>query len=389
MTNINIYLRKRPLPDTVEDIVTYNNNKLYVKKKKNGIISYTQYDCNCLIKEYQNNIYCYQHYLKLNEFIKSSYSSKLIFTYGQTGSGKTHTITGTNNEHGLLQYTIQDLIKHKDITNIQMSTIEIYNNKIYDLQYNKRELQIYQYCNIQTKYIPINQFSSFLQHMTYINEMKKRGKTAINNNSSRSHIIYTFHFELYNTKRTIVFIDLAGNERGKYSLANNKQQFIEYSYINQSLFALKECIRCNKLKCKYIPYRRSKLTMILKLYFKPSTSITLFSTIHPRLEYYYDITDTIHYTLSFISNNICVKNKGSLPTLKNKKIKTDILQYYFEYIDSLYNLIHNDQIQYKKYKSIPNKEVCHKEEVHDQIIKSCLEKQKFINDWQSKIKNIQ
>ena len=385
MTNINIYIRKRPLPNNVEDIVTLRNNKIFVKNKKNNNISYNEYKCKYLIQQDKNNEYCYKNYVELHSFIEGIYKNYLIFTYGQTGSGKTHTITGNSKERGLLQFTIQSVLQKADINKIEMSAIEIYNNKIYDLQHNKRELQIYNYCNIQSKIIQIHDYNYFHRQMIHIDNMKKRGKTAINNNSSRSHIIYTFYIRYKNRNKTIIFIDLAGNERGKYSLANNKQEFIEYSYINQSLFALKECIRCNKKNYKHIPYRRSKLTMVLQHYFNISTKIILFSTIHPRSEYYYDITDTINYTLSFITNNIC-KKKELMPIDESDSDKDNILKEYFNYIDNFYNLIHEDQILYKKSK---NQKTDIGNGLYKNIIQLFNKKKDFLNKWENKLKYLE
>ena len=190
--NINVYIRKKPIPSYSEDIVSLIGNKLYVKNKKDGITKFSEYKCNCLIDSDKNNLYCYQNYIHFNTFLKSSQKSYLIFSYGQTGSGKTYTISGNKNTYGILQHTIQDMVNNTDIHNIQMSCIEIYNNKIYDLQDNKAELQIYHICNIRTKNKLISNMNQFIQHLSYIESTKQRGKTAINNNSSRSHIIYSF-----------------------------------------------------------------------------------------------------------------------------------------------------------------------------------------------------
>lgn len=41
---------------------------------------------------------------------KKGYNS-CIFAYGQTGSGKTYTMTGTDNEDGLIQKCLKGLLK--------------------------------------------------------------------------------------------------------------------------------------------------------------------------------------------------------------------------------------------------------------------------------------
>ena len=73
---------------------------------------------------------------------------------------------------------------------------------------------------------------------------------------------------------TIVFIDLAGSEyagsiQGIASKSKKEQE--EAREINLSLLALKQCIRDLNLKKQRIPFRNSKLTMILKQHLKRSS----------------------------------------------------------------------------------------------------------------------
>merc|ERR1712083_670447 len=63
-----------------------------------------------------------------------------------------------------------------------------------------------------------------------------------------------------------VFVDLAGNEYGRDVKSKDQNEERERNEINQSLFALKECIRGLHDKKKRVPYRSSKLTMYLRRY---------------------------------------------------------------------------------------------------------------------------
>ena len=63
-----------------------------------------------------------------------------IFAYGQTGSGKSYTITGSENNKGLLPRLCEDLFKRieqqtsDELTfKVQVSYMEIYNEKLRDL----------------------------------------------------------------------------------------------------------------------------------------------------------------------------------------------------------------------------------------------------------------
>lgn len=95
----------------------------------------------------------------------------------------------------------------------------------------------------------------------------------MNKDSSRSHSIMTIYIisEVkqgnQNAKRygKISFVDLAGSERLKESKSQG-EMIKETGNINKSLFTLGKVIKGltdKKTKTPYIPYRDSKLTMLL------------------------------------------------------------------------------------------------------------------------------
>lgn len=89
----------------------------------------------------------------------------------------------------------------------------------------------------------------------------------MNENSSRSHAILEINLRnAENGKKhgKMSFIDLAGSERGGDVKNNNKKTRHDGAEINKSLLALKECIRALDLAKKHLPFRGSKLTLVLK-----------------------------------------------------------------------------------------------------------------------------
>eukprot|EP01084_Bolivina_argentea_P287013 492441_1 len=77
---------------------------------------------------------------------------------------------------------------------------------------------------------------------------------------------------------TVVFVDLAGNEYGqdsKNSKTDNKIQASERKEINKSLLSLKECIRALHSHKAHVPYRDSKLTMVLRPHLKGKNSTAI------------------------------------------------------------------------------------------------------------------
>ena len=57
---------------------------------------------------------------------------------------------------------------------------------------------------------------------------------------------------------------MAGNERGADTISSDRQTRLEGAEINKSLLALKECIRAMGRDEQHIPFRGSKLTLILR-----------------------------------------------------------------------------------------------------------------------------
>jgi len=102
---------------------------------------------------------------------------------------------------------------------------------------------------------------------------RKSGSHELNKDSSRSHCILTMYVisetkgaeEVVRKYGKISFVDLAGSERLKESKSQG-EMVKETGNINKSLFTLGKVIKGlsdRKSKSPYIPYRDSKLTMLL------------------------------------------------------------------------------------------------------------------------------
>jgi kinesin family protein 2/24 len=85
-------------------------------------------------------------------------------------------------------------------------------------------------------------------------------------------------------KGKLSLVDLAGSERGSDTKSHNQQRRTESSDINTSLLALKECVRAldSGKGGKHVPYRASKLTLILKDCFTSALARTsMIATVSP------------------------------------------------------------------------------------------------------------
>lgn len=109
--------------------------------------------------------------------------------------------------------------------------------------------------------------------------------TEANDTSSRSHAICQIMLRDKDTGKLrgkLSLVDLAGSERGSDTKSHNRERRTESSEINTSLLALKECIRALGSSSKHVPYRASKLTLILKDCFTSAMAMTtMIATVSP------------------------------------------------------------------------------------------------------------
>lgn len=185
-----------------------------------------------------------------------------VLAYGQTGSGKTHTMLNynlqANTDLGLIPNICNALIsnvKPNCEIHMEVSFVEIYAEKIYDLlspnSGRTRDLKL----RINPK------IGTFIQDLTTVavsntNEIMKLieqgfrhrsvSSTAMNEQSSRSHAIFTINFkQLFHADSKLIssksskinLVDLAGSERVKTSKVQGTG-FQEAIAINKSLSML-------------------------------------------------------------------------------------------------------------------------------------------------------
>ena len=125
-----------------------------------------------------------------------------------------------------------------------------------------------------------------------------------------------------------MLFDLAGSENTSDSKFHDKEMQKQSKEINKSLMNLKECIRNRALQAmnpgqKYhIPYRASKLTLVLKNSFELSSRIhcktVVFANVSSAVIDHFQTKNTLRYVTPIkIGAKEKVKNKNSLPDEKN------------------------------------------------------------------------
>ncbi len=121
-------------------------------------------------------------------------------------------------------------------------------------------------------------------HLCQMTSQRTTHTTEANDSSSRSHAIcqvFLRHPSSGKLHGKLTLVDLAGSERGSDTKSHNSQRRSESADINTSLLSLKECIRALGQKSAHVPYRGSKLTLILKDCFSADSKTTMIATVSP------------------------------------------------------------------------------------------------------------
>ena len=247
-----------------------------------------------------------------------------IFAYGQTGSGKTYTIEGefeNDNNRGIIPRAFEYLfnrtknLEDKDNSlnyNIKFAFIEIYMEKINDLLDQNKKVKIREdpekgfYIDNCT-WRKVKNMKECKKYFKLGETNRKTESTDMNEHSSRSHALLIIDVEReynnnFETRGFLNLVDLAGSE--KVNFYQKGIRLDEAKEINKSLFVLGDCIEKLVSNEKYIPYRESKLTRILKESLGGNAKTSLIVTVSPSI----DDADETFYSLNFGKMAMNVKN---------------------------------------------------------------------------------
>ncbi|OHT01775.1 Kinesin motor domain containing protein [Tritrichomonas foetus] len=291
---IKVYLRMRPLLQAEESIdYKIQNDTISIRPPSISASSF------CMDKSFsfrqifdesssQDDIFDTVAHPLLPDFIKGN--DVLIFCYGSTNAGKTFTVSGSQDNPGLLQRSLNYIVSkiHEQHENHSMqlyaSFFEIYNERIFDLLDIKKntvatlKLGFNKYGETQVKgatEILVSNFDDVKSVIAKAEAGRHRGCTELNCDSSRSHTIFQLKLKKKNFSSIFSVVDLAGSERLS-TMNSTIGSFKEACNINKSMLVLGKCIRklkeqsfSNGNKINQIPYRESKLTHLFKSFFEP------------------------------------------------------------------------------------------------------------------------
>ncbi|KXZ52544.1 hypothetical protein GPECTOR_9g588 [Gonium pectorale] len=245
---------------------------------------------------------------EISELVQSALDGHkvCIFAYGQTGSGKTFTMLGNREQPGVIPRAMQQIFQSGQKLaaqdwhfNMQASMLEIYNEEIRDLLSRKKDdgkkHQVTHDTNGVTTVsdmtvVDVNRPEAVDQLLAQAMDKRSVGCTALNEQSSRSHMVFVMRIEGHNRTTDVKvsgvlnLIDLAGSERVKESGATG-QRLKEAQAINKSLSALGDVIMAIANKQEHVPFRNSKLTYLLQPCLGGDSKTLMFLNVAPTREF--------------------------------------------------------------------------------------------------------
>ncbi|EKX43204.1 hypothetical protein GUITHDRAFT_73421 [Guillardia theta CCMP2712] len=282
-----------------------------------------------------------------------------VFAYGQTGTGKTHTMEGLwdpPEQRGIIPRSFARIFSEIDDTHdqnflVRASFLEIYNEEVRDLlakdPKNKLDLKEDNDRGVYVKDLTSYVVKGATEMENVLLAGKKNrsvGATLMNQDSSRSHSIFTIVIESsaegsdgsrHIRAGKLNLVDLAGSERQSKTGATG-DRLKEATKINLSLSALGNVISALvDSKSHHIPYRDSKLTRLLQDSLGGNTKTVMVANIGPA-DYNYDETIS---TLRYANRAKNIKNKPKI----NEDPKDTMLREFQEEIARLKSMLESQQ----------------------------------------------
>uniref|UniRef100_A0A672G9Q4 Kinesin-like protein n=1 Tax=Salarias fasciatus TaxID=181472 RepID=A0A672G9Q4_SALFA len=346
---ITVCVRKRPLTRVESrrkesDVVTAPSGECVIVHESKDAVDLSPYilehrfyfdhvfdERNSNEDVYQNTAYpLVQHML--------NGGNATCFAYGQTGAGKTHTMLGSPpGRPGLYALAVRDIFTHLSATRthpslqVFVSFFEIYCGQLYDLLDHRKRLFAREDGQKMVhisglRHVRVDSVNSLLEVISHGTKTRTQGMSGVNPCSSRSHAL--LQIQLRNSNQQIAgrmwFVDLAGSERASDTKEPDKQSRMEGAEINQSLLALKECIRALDRDQSHTPFRQSKLTQVLKNAFIGDSMTCMIANISPGHGATEHTLNTLRYAdRKWIELRRRVESSRDINSKEEKELKRD------------------------------------------------------------------
>ena len=236
-------------------------------------------------------------YKEVSELVQSSLDGYkvCIFSYGQTGSGKTHTMSGerTGSARGIIPRAVEQIISQVIVmaedgweVTLSVAMVELYNEELRDLLSKESHSSVgklkistlnnqVSVAGLSSVEINASNLSIGMRQLEALLDQAARTRTTactgMNETSSRSHALFMLDILCKHRDGSTVMngglrlVDLAGSERlDRTGTLSDSTRLKETVNINKSLSCLADVFLALNNKDKHVPFRNSKLTMMLQ-----------------------------------------------------------------------------------------------------------------------------
>ena len=322
MSNIKVVVRPRPLDEIKKE--KWASGLEIQKGNRRITLGQKVYDPDITLDPTASQEELFEHCQSIIDTVKGGSGNGTIMVYGQTASGKTYSIFGSLQDplSGIAYKSIQALLKQvctknkdKSVCSLSCSILELYNEKINDMLNDGAEVLLLNGFPRECTRLPIPTLKVASDIIQSALTKRQTASTAMNNRSSRSHMLVLLELSelLPNNTVSVVhlfLVDLAGSECVKRSNVTGKA-LIEAGLINKSLLALKNVIlqlssHSSDTPRPFISYRDSKLTEILQDSIGGTARTLLVACISPSGRDIEETKNTLDYSnkARYIKNNI-------------------------------------------------------------------------------------
>lgn len=222
-----------------------------------------------------------------------------IMMYGPTGSGKSHTMFGSAKQPGIVYRSLRDILggEGEEIDTVgnrvgigsfvQVTVLEIYNEEIYDLLSNnsgggglslgwskgsasKVRLEVMGKKAKNATFISGNEAGKISKEIQKVEKRRIVKSTLCNERSSRSHCMIILDVPTVGGR--LMLVDMAGSENIEQAGQTGFEAKMQTAKINQGNIALKRVVESIANGDSHVPFRDSKLTMLLQDSFEDDKS---------------------------------------------------------------------------------------------------------------------
>ncbi|KAI4982958.1 hypothetical protein ZWY2020_023450 [Hordeum vulgare] len=218
-----------------------------------------------------------------------------VMVYGPTGSGKSHTMFGCARQPGIVYRALRDILDggggcceggDDDDAGfgvglfVQVAVLEIYNEEVYDLLVGsgpntkgnapKVRLEVMGKKAKNATYISGNEAAKISREVAKVEKRRTVKSTLCNERSSRSHCMIIL--DVPSVGGRLMLVDMAGSENIEAAGQTGFDAKMQTAKINQGNTALKRVVESIANGDSHVPFRDSKLTMLLQDSFEDDKS---------------------------------------------------------------------------------------------------------------------